>query len=425
MARKQKNIVDVHSTSREDDNYMESFKGTMEDMISMSEFLKEWEENSSWYTLQLAKLATAVESGGPLIVEDIKNRYSFIDGTTDDVISSTINNGLQMGTIPGSQIVVVSSEIEPYRTKAMCLSDTGMTSLIMRAGVDCSAISKASIVDKKTMIDIGLKVAGDKTALVLFSFGKARTFNGGGTYCVLKQSEMFDAIVNMLNTTYGDFSFRGGTFTHIRTQAEFELTGDTDNILETYKEACEDAGSTKDRGLKVMFEFSTSEIGEECATISVFLSRGGMRILIGSAIKVPHSGNSTTETFKEQLPLLLAKTKDLVSGLENLLSVKVNHPINCMISIAKYAGLAKTQTMTAAAELQRMMDEMKEADEKAEISAHDVFYSLQEALMEMRKANVSNTTILKCEENLSRTLVAEFPWDDYDVEVRPEWNASK
>jgi len=420
MAKKTK--IEVFSNEPHDDNYQVVFKSGIGNMIEMSEFLKEWEAKSKWYELSLDKMITAVESGGPLIVENIKGNYTFIEGTTDDVISSTIANGLQMGTIAGSQMLVVSSEFDPYRSYAACLSDTGLTSLIMRAGSDCSAIWKAPVLDKKTIIDIGLKVSKEKKVLALFSYGKIRTFNGGGTYAILKESEMFDAIVDMLNKQYHEFDFNGGSFTHNRTTASFELTGDTDSILETYKEACEASGSTKDRGLKVQFEFSTSEIGEECATISVLLSRGTMRILIGSAIKVPHNNNMTVENFKEQLPLLLAKTKDLVKGLENLLEIEIKNPINCMINIAKAVGLAKSQTIAAVGDFQKYSDGAKESNPNIKFTAHDVFYTLQEALMEMRNNGAADSTIQKCEENLARTLVPEFNWEDHDVELRPEWS---
>ena len=424
MARKKRNEVVAMSSNRYDDNFQKKFEGNIGEMIAMSEFLKEWEDESQWLELTLSKMLTAVESGGPLIVRDVMDRYNFMEGTTEEVVSSTINNGLQMNTIAGSQLLVLSSEVVPYRNIAMCLSDTGFSSLILRAGADCSAISKAEIIDKKTIIDIGLKVSGEKTALALYSYGKIRTFNGGSTYAVLKQSEMFDAIISILNKDYGEFAFNGGTFTHGRTLASFELTGDTDKILETYTAACEEANSIKSRGLKVQFDFSTSEIGDECATVSVRLTRGSMRILLGSAIKVQHSGQMTTKDFNDQLPLLLAKTKVMVEGLERLLTIPVSHPINCMVDIAKYVGLAKVQTMNSIAEFQTMADAMLQEDASTTFTAHDVFYVLQEALMEMRKAGVATTTIERCEENLSRTLIEEFDWASHDVAVRPEWKQS-
>lgn len=420
MAKKKETAI--FSSEPQNDNYRKVFKEGMDDMIAMSEYLTTWESQSKWYTLSLDQMLTAVESGGPLIINDIKSRYNFIEGTTDDTISSTIANGLELGTIAGSQMLLVTSEVDAYRTTAICLADTGLQSLIMRAGVDCSAIWKSSILDKKTIIDLGLKVAKDKKVLALYSFGKIRAFNGGTTYCILKQSEMFDAIIKMLSQDYKSFKFNGGSFTHTRTYADFELSGDTEDILETYHKMCEEVGSTKSKDLKVQFEFSTSEVGEECATIGVLLTRGLMRILIGSPIKIPHNNGMTTEKFIEALPQLLAKTKDMVSGLENLLNIEVKNPVNAVISLAKAVGLAKVQTLAAAGDFQKTVDDRKKDDENAVITAHDVFYVLQETLMEMRKAKVSESTILKCEENLARTLVPEFNWSDFDVELRPEWN---
>ena len=114
----------------------------------------------------------------------------------------------------------------------------------------------------------------------------------------------------------------------------------------------------------------------------------------------------------------------MVEGLERLLTIPVSHPINCMVDIAKYVGLAKVQTMNSIAEFQTMADAMLQEDASTTFTAHDVFYVLQEALMEMRKAGVATTTIERCEENLSRTLIEEFDWASHDVAVRPEWKQS-
>lgn len=422
MAKKKKNLVEIHSTEPEYDNYMKAFAPSMEDMFNMSEYLKDWEESSIWYTLTLANLITSVESGGRLLVEDLKSRYHLADGTTEEAIASTIENGVQLNTVAGSQMLITTKEVDERFNTAFMLSDTGLSSLILRAGADCSAVGKASITDKKTVIDIGIKYAGDKTVLALYSNGKIRTFNGGNTYSILKQSEMFDAIVKMLNKDYKKFAFKGGSFTHTRTKASFELTGDTSEILKAYEKACEEISSLKSKGLKVQYDFSTSEVGEECATISVALARGELKILLGSPVKIPHNGDATTADFINELPMLLAKTKDLVTGLENLINIEIKNPINCMIYIAKNAGLAKTQTMAAVSDFQKVMDDTLAANSKAKFSAHDVFYVLQEALMEMRKASVASSTIEKCEENISKVLLKEYNWAEHDVAVRPEWS---
>lgn len=423
MARKKKE-VDLHSTRMVDDNYMMSFKPEAMEMVEMSEFLKEIESKQQWLKLQLAQMQTAVISGGPLLLEDIKSRYRFYGEVDDDAIISTIENGKQIGTQPGAQMLIVTNDLDPRLNYSILLSDTGLSNLILRSGVDCSAISKANICEKKTMIDIGLNHSGEKETLALYSCGKIRTFNGGNTYAILKQSTMFDGIIKMLQDEKKKFAFKGGYYSHIRTGATFELTDGTDEILQTYKNACKEIKSIKDRGLKVEYSFSTSDIGEECATISVALVRGQLRMLLGSPIRVPHNGDNTAEKFVEQLPLLLAKTKDLVKGLENLINIEIKNPINCMVCIAKEAGLSKTHTMSSIAAFQLIMDEAAKKKQKVKYTAHDVFYVLQETLMEMRKANVADSTIERCEENIARTLIKEYDWEEKDVAVRPEWNAT-
>ena len=423
MARKKKE-VDLHSTQMCDDNYMKSFKPEALEMTEMSEFLKDIESKQQWLKLQLVNIGTTVESGGGLLLEDIKSRYRFYGEPGDDAILSTIENGKQIGTQPGAQVFVVTKDIDPRLSLTLLLADTGLSSLILRSGVDCSAISKANILEKKTMIDIGLKHSGEKETLALYSCGKIRTFNGGNTYAILKQSTMFDGIIKMLQKEKKKFQFKGGYYSHTRTEATFELTEGTDEILETYKNACKEIKSIKSKGLKVEYSFATSDVGEECATISVALARGQLKMLLGSPIRVPHNGDNTAEKFVEQLPLLLAKTKDLVKGLENLINIEIKNPINCMLTIAKEAGLSKSQTLASVATFQTMMDEAAKKKQKVKYSAHDVFYVLQETLMEMRKANVAESTIEKCEENIARTLIKEYDWNERDVAVRPEWSTA-
>lgn len=426
MAKKEKKPQELFSSNRYNDNYREVFSSGAGEMVRMSTYLNDWQAESKWMNLSMSKMSVSVESGGPLIIQDVKSRYTFLDGTEDEAIQSTIENGLELGSTPGAQMILTSSEVDPYRSYSMCLSDTGLYNLVMRAGVDCSSIWKSTIAEKKTMLDIGLRVSGDKQVLALYSNGKIRTFNGYNTYCILKQSEMFDAIIKMLVEQYKEYQFNGGYFSYNRTVASFELSKESsDNILELYSNMVEGLGSTKARDLKVQFEFSTSEVGEECATISVFLARGELRMLIGSAIKIPHTNGMTTERFIEGLPQLLAKTKDLVSGLTNLINIKVKNPVNCMVDIAKTVGLSKNPAMNAIADFENMMNEIiesaRENGEPAPVfSAHDVFYVLQEALLEMRKKSTESST-QKCEENLSRLLVAEFDWESHDVALRPEW----
>ena len=62
MARKKRNEVVAMSSNRYDDNFQKKFEGNIGEMIAMSEFLKEWEDESQWLELTLSKMLTAVES---------------------------------------------------------------------------------------------------------------------------------------------------------------------------------------------------------------------------------------------------------------------------------------------------------------------------------------------------------------------------
>jgi len=415
MAKKEKTIVtskerfsDVYSESHLDEN----------DFLA---FLSEMEEGSKRFTTDLKDISVK-SIVGPILAPIILQDNEFEDGTILEAVAETVDDGTTGGIAGARMLATCMIDNAP---KSFLLSNIGLATLISRAGLDCPVIGKIGIEDKMQMLNIALKYAAQKQVSVLFRESKVRAFNGANTYVPLSPHKMISAIVKMLHDSYNGYAFKGGIYTHQKVSCSFELTGDTATILETYKNACEAIGSVKNKNLKVCFDFMTSEIGDDCAVISVSLVRGPMRIVLGSPIQVVHNGDVSEDTFTNQLPQLLAKTKDLVSGLEKLINIEVKHPINCAINLAKYAGLAKTQTMAAVADFQNYMDNVLKADKNAKFSAHDVFYVLQETLMAMRKANVAMSTIEKCEENIARVLVSGFAWDDHDVAVRPDWGTSK
>ena len=305
------------------------------------------------------------------------------------------------------------------RRTAFLLSDVALGALIQRAGVDCSVMGKVTKTEQKTIIDIGLVHSAEKEVQALFSFGKIRALNGGSTYSVLPQDKLFGAVTKMLKDRFKTFEFCGGYYTHTRTWADFELS-DNQPILESYNEACKEAGRTQALGLKTHFTFSTSEVGDECATLTVSLVRGALRIVLGSPIKVSHQGDNSIEKFETELEMVLSKTRDLVGNLKALINKKIEYPVNCMVSIGKYVGLPKTCVMAAAAILQEIADGNKEAD--IDTTAHDVFFSLQEAMMAMRE-KYSLASVENAEENLARTLTEGFKWEDFDTVVRTDWQA--
>lgn len=414
MAKKEKILL---SKDRFSDNYSETHNNVL-DFIT---FLEDMEENSKRWDVNLKNISAKNIALGPILAPHVQETNNFYNASLE-AIAETVDDG-SSGGVAGSRMLV-TAPIDG-ETKAFLLSSTGLASLISRAGLDCPVIHKLNIEDLEKTINTALKYAGEKQVSILHREDKIRAFNGANTYVSLSPCKMITAIVKMLDSSYNGYTFKGGNYTHQKVMCSFELTGDTTEIMETYKNACEGIGSVKNKNLKVCFDFQTSEIGDDCAVISVSLVRGQLKIVLGSPISVVHNGDVSEETFINQLPQLLAKTKDLVAGLQKLMDLEVKHPINCILNLAKYAGLAKTQTMSAIAEFQNYMDNMLKDDKNAKFTAHDVFYVLQETLMAMRKANVANSTIEKCEENIARTLVDGFDWSGHDVSVRPDWGVSK
>lgn len=92
-----------------------------------------------------------------------------------------------------------------------------------------------------------------------------------------------------------------------------------------------------------------------------------------------------------------------------MLKIKIEHPIGCMRHVGEEANIPSTY-LEAAIETFASIH----TDEDEEITAHELFYSLEEALVEMRSAKVADSTIEKCKENLARTIAKSYDWKSMD-----------
>lgn len=419
MAKKKEEVI-INSMEQSDDNYLETFKrgkNGLEDMRFFLEFLK---KDSQWLELSLAGISTEVISGGPLLLASYKSSNNFIEGTTDEAICSTIDNG-ESGGNPGSQFLIRTGELERGKQVSMLLSDTGLSSLIVRFGGQCPAINKMSKVNQKKLLDLCLTVAGDKHTKCLVRYGKARAFMGLSTYAVLDQSEMFNDLVAALDKDFKSFEFMGGEYTHNKTTAKFKLEGSKlGALMRNYQTALKSLKVGNMEDFRLVIRFVTSDIGDNAAYVDVMLesTKTSMSILLGSPFRIVHTAKVTTLDFKKQLPYIAAKSKELVDSLEALITNKVKYPLNAMVGLGKYCELSKLATMAAIEEFKVMFPD--EEDLK-EVTQHDVFFVLQSALGTMREKGFATATIEKCEENLSRLLIPTFPWAEYDIPVMPEW----
>lgn len=413
MAKKEKKIN--YNLEEANDAYVKAFPTGQVAMLDMAEYLYVVAENTKRYVLSLSDIALANIAGGPLLLEYVKEHYNFIEGTSDDAILTTVETSSDYGYVPGSNMLITSSEIEKLQRIAMLLSDTGLSSLIQRVGASCPAIYKMSTEDTKTVIECAIRTISTRKVSALFRFGKIRGFNGDVTFSDLPQHELFDAAVDMVMKEFNGFEFLGGEYSHAYTWAKWLLPEQSDDVLDSYKEMCAAHGFDRANDLQVSIKFSTSDIGDSCATISAMIVGNNISIYVGDPIKVAHNNGNTIDDFKGQLPQLLAKTKDLVTGLTNLIDIEIKHPVNTVISLSKHIGLSKTSTVSALEEFETGYDA------EASYTAHDIFYVLQDILNNMRTdGKTARTTIEKCDENLSRLLTQGFPWDEFDIAVRPD-----
>lgn len=460
---------ELYENQQVSDSYVKFFEEGEVNQQEMQEFLTTIEKNSKWIKVKLSKFLAKSITGGPFTLYDCKKRYR-LTKYSDNAVLSTVETGEEEGTYTGTQLmatIVEEKEIEEQKVAQLTLGDkdpaqlveeviddipvektvakrgrgrpkgttkkrvkkeinryllanTGVKTLIYRLGVNCPASSKLAPKDLSTLLNLGTKVVDNKEALVLLRNEKIRAVNGGSTYKVLPQNMLFKNVTDILDRDFNGAQFVGGEFTYEQTKAIWICPDQAEDLMKTYRETLEANDIDLGEEYVPAVEFYTSDVGEKSATVNALLKMGYSEILIGSPIKVDHLV-SNTKTFAEILDGLFAQFQNLIVQLENLISIDIKYPINTIIGCAKNIGLLKGFTLEEISKFEDLWSKGKK-EEEIKITAHDIFYALQDILSSMKAdEKVSKATCAKCAENLTRLLSPTYNWKDVDVSVRPDF----
>lgn len=399
-----KEVKKIETKLGVNDDYSKEFEAGTISEIEMGEFLLQVDEDSTWKDIELENTEAKSILAGPLLIPSLKTELKLPEGTSDEAIHSTCDPDCY----DGSKFALFAAG------KDYLLSKTGLTSLVMRLGADSSRFGRLLNNDKQTVLNCYTKIAKNK-AKCLYRFEKMRAVNGPD-YSILPQGELFGILVNKLTEEYPNYEFEGGTFTHDLTVANFLLVDQAKELLEDYKEKCVEAGIKNVEDYIPAVSFMTSDTGTSCACITTKLVNSKNKkyvINLGSPIKLEHKNEATVSKFKALLDGMFAQFQQQISLLDNLISIRINHPINAAISIGKKCGLSKPALREAVETFSPIFTK--------DSTAHDVFFVLQEALYNMRcNAKISKASILTAEENISRCLSSKFDWKSEDLSFTPD-----
>lgn len=387
------------------DDFKKTFSEGPVSEIEMGEFLLQVDESSTWKEVELECSEAKSILAGPMFVPSVKDELKLTSDVTDEAVCSTCDPE----NYDGSRFAWFA------QGRDYLLSKTGLSSLVLRLGADSSRFSKLLDSDKQTVLNCYTKIAKNK-ARCLYRFQKMRAVNGSD-YSILPQGELFKSLTDKLTADYPNYEFCGGQFEHDFTEAHFLLVDQAKELLEDYKDKISSAtGLTKLENCVPAVSFQTSDSGASCASITTKLVNKNNKkfvINLGSPLLLPHKNEATVEKFKSLLDGMFAQFQEQVSKLDALLDVKIEHPINAVISIAKKCNLSKPALREAIETFAPMFT--------SSATAHDVFYILQEALYNMRcNTKLSRVSVLTAEENIARCLSSSFDWKAEDLSFTPD-----
>ena len=395
------------------DNFETTFEAGIMGQMDFTDFLAERAASREWMTVNLYDLAFKNISNGPLFLAEVRKNLELGPEISDEAILSTISDGSAMGMEKGSEFAVATKELSKEKKwQHFLLSDVALNSVALTLIGKTTMFNKLSTENKLEALKVFLTAKEKKPIKMMKCFGKIRTFQsddkGAKTYSIMNQEELVDTLIDVLDTRFVGSEFEGATYTHNGTYATWSLPEQRDELLETYLDTCHANGVTKMDKFIPAVTFYTSDTGMSAVTVKASLVSGSFQIDIGSAIKLDHMNGHTVKDFRDLLDQLFVQYQDLIVNLQNMLNIKIKHPINCMRNVGEDAKIPATY-LEPALELFASVH-----DEDEEITAHEIFYSLEEILLDMKCAKVAQSTIEKCKENLARTVAKSYNWKSMD-----------
>jgi len=352
----------------------------------MLEFLEERENNADWIS---------GEDTRALKVMLLEDSFAVYHALPQEIVHDTAKN---TGLV-----------IEGDNLQQMALRSCAISSLQDRARISGAALTKVSKPVLRNILNDCLDVASDKaTVRIRVADGKVSAVLSS-EYVPLSMPTIFDAAVEYINQRFPSNHFAGGSWSHILTTAEFELSGESE-LIRAYTEALEKHGIEHDKvqpGLRI----SSSDIGVSGVNLMPKLVVGQDRLLLplGGPVGLEHKGDASMERFMENLDGIFAQYGDRLEKLSHLLDVEIVFPEGCMKGIMKRLGIPKKY---AAPTLEAFVRGFSDGDS---CTAHDIYYGLGDLLFQLQIHNASGEQILRMEESIAKALSLNF--SDYDAPV--------
>ncbi len=376
--------------------YADKFSQSFSNPGDFLGFLDERARNSRWMTARSKDLSFEA-MGRDLTPEDVTAPF----GISEDeaVLLDTMENT--------SLLLKVNGYRYPVRSCAL-------KSVLERARISGYALSKESKAVFAEILNLCMGVAsGD--SLIRIADEKVSAVHGGDPkdYAVMEMLPLFQHVCEFLDREFPGHHFVTAHFEHAMATAIWQLDGQSDEILDTYRREVAAKGLNPVNVVPAL-RFTTSDVGMSGANLyPIFLHGNGDRIIpLGYPIKTSHRNGVDLDYFDSQLNLLYSRFRDAVKAQTGLLDTELQYPATAMLSVLKKIGAPKKASYEA-------LDYFLATHGDAPCTAYEIYMDMSDVIFSAQCEGATGTRIAQLEEIVARAL--HVNWRDFDHPGPVSW----
>lgn len=363
-------------------------------------FIRDYEKNDKYVRVTVSDIAIS-----PLV--DLEDE---IDADFPSELADAVNdtqNHLQLYATFKDE-----NEVE-YK---LPLRETAYKSLLDRARINGSSLSRFEKSQLSRVLNMCFNLYPKTYALCYINNNKVNAVLSGDTqdFSVLPLKDLVETLHKRFTELSFNFRFIEGYIDHYYCFSKYEITDG--NLLDTYKKALDDNkipyNSSK---LSAAVQLVSSNVGLSTARVSAFIKNDDHYIPLGTACQVQHRGGKTVEDFENSLNGMFGSYQEAIIGLTKLMSIKLNHPVDCMVAVCRKLKLPYEQCRGAIALFESYAS-------CGNMTAYDVYVALGEVIFNCTISNVSETRTLFITEDITKALgFSENDWHKFDAPLKTSW----
>ena len=224
-----------------------------------------------------------------------------------------------------------------------------------------------------------------------------------GKYSIILDSDIVMSASETVRNIFDEVKYVKGSASHRHFQSVYEIVNK--ELQEDIALAINDAGGAVN-DVKVHFSVYSNNIGTSGIHLFLYTVIDNAPLFLGMPKSVKHLGNNGTKEIDKQLKKLCAAFEENAEALKKLPETVIYHPAGCLRKIGKEFHLPRKIIMELAEELEL----------KAETTAYEIYWYLNEAARRYEAANNDMKRILVIQSAVAETLTINYKKFDKEFE---------